>query len=52
MDIKKINGKSHLMLVPSGAKEAGIFQITNKIDYCFYTNSLNDFYAPPGNFSE
>lgn len=44
---KKINGKSRLMLVPLGAKKPTIFQIKNKIDYCIYTNSLNDFYAKP-----
>jgi hypothetical protein len=47
---KKINGKSHLMLVPLGAKVPAYFQIKNKIDYCIYTNALNDFYAPPQNF--
>lgn len=37
------------MLVPVGAIKPTIFQITYKIDDCFYTNSLNDFYAPPNN---
>lgn len=44
---KKINGKTQIMLVPLGAKEPTIFQITNKIDYCLYTNSLRDFYSSP-----
>jgi len=44
-----IQGKSHLMLVPLGADKPTVFQIKNKIDYCLYTNSLNDFYAPPEN---
>ena len=50
-DVKanKINGKSQLMLVPVGATKPTIFQITNKIDDCLYTNSINDFYAPPNN---
>lgn len=46
-DTKKINGKNRLMLVPVGSTKPTIFQITNKIDNCLYTNSLNDFYAPP-----
>lgn len=48
MPNKEIKGKSSLMLVPSGAKEPTFFQVENKIDYCLYTHSLNDFYAPPG----
>lgn len=45
---KKIKEKSSLMLVPSGAKKPVVFQISNNIDYCLYTHSLSDFYAPPG----
>jgi hypothetical protein len=45
----KVKDKTHLMLVPIGAKNPTIFQIIYKIDYCLYTNSLNDFYAPPDN---
>jgi hypothetical protein len=48
-DEKEINGKSQLMLVPIGATKPKIFQIIHKIDYSLYTNSLNDFYAPPNN---
>lgn len=51
-DTKKINGKSKLMLVPVGAAKPTIFQITYKIDNCLYTNSLNDFYAPPSNIDK
>ena len=47
IDRKKINAKNSLMLVPLGAKNPTIFQITHKIDYCIYTHSLKDFYAPP-----
>ena len=46
----KINDKRALMLVPIGKKEPTVFQINYKIDYCLYTNSLKDFYAPPDNF--
>jgi hypothetical protein len=48
-DTKKVKEKSHLMLVPLEANKPTVFQITNKIDYCIYTNSINDFYAPPDN---
>ncbi|MBM3456505.1 MAG: transglutaminase domain-containing protein [Bacteroidetes bacterium] len=51
-DTKKINRKSRLMLVPVGAINPTIFQITYKIDDCLYTNSLNDFYAPPNNIDK
>ena len=40
----EIDGKSHLMLVPLGAKEPKKFQKKWDIDYCIYTNSLLDFY--------
>jgi hypothetical protein len=47
IDKMKIDGKKCLMLVPPGEKNPVLFQITKKIDYCLYTNSLKDFYAPP-----
>lgn len=47
VEANKINGKSRLMLVPVGAAIPSIFQITNKIDDCLYSNSINDFYAHP-----
>src|SRR3990167_4639334 len=47
-DSKKINGKSHLMLLPIGVTQPTIFQIIHKRDYYIYTNSVNDFYASPG----
>ena len=40
----EIEGKSHLMLVPTGAKEPKKFQKKWDIDYCIYSNSLHDFY--------
>ncbi len=43
----KIMGKSNLMLVPSGAKNPTVFQQKYKIDYCIYTNNVNDFYQKP-----
>lgn len=43
----KIDGKTNLMLVPVGAKKPVVFQITQKLDYCFYTNSISDFYKIP-----
>ena len=49
INTKKIDGKSQLMLVPLGANKPTVFQIKYKIDDCLYTNSLNDFYAPPSN---
>lgn len=49
IETRKINGKKALMLVPFGAKNPTVFQISNKLDYCIYTNSLKDFYAPPDN---
>jgi hypothetical protein len=39
--------KSRLMLVPIGAKEPKVFQIKAKIENCYYTNGLADFYEPP-----
>jgi len=41
------NGKSDLMLVPLNAKNPTVFQNRFPIDYCFYTNSLQDFYGKP-----
>lgn len=46
-DNLRIDGKTHLMLVPLKAKNPLVFQITNKIDYCLYTNSTGDFYNIP-----
>jgi hypothetical protein len=43
----KCKGKSSMMLVPLGAKQPKIFQIMHKIDYCIYTNNINDFYRIP-----
>lgn len=44
---KDINGMTKITLVPVGEKEPKIFQRHSKIDYSFYTNSLNDFYRRP-----
>lgn len=44
---KSINGMTKITLVPIGEKEPKVFQRHNKIDYSFYTNSLNDFYRSP-----
>ncbi|MCK3686039.1 transglutaminase-like domain-containing protein [Maribellus sp. YY47] len=46
-DYKSIDGKTKLMLVPLGEKEPTVFQRSNKINYCFYTHSLKDFYQKP-----
>lgn len=43
----KINGKSKLMLVPLNTDNPFIFQRKSKIDYCLYTNNINDFYQKP-----
>jgi len=45
--IKTINRMTKLTLVPVGYKEPRIFQRRYKIDYSYYTNSLNDFYRKP-----
>lgn len=50
LDLHLVNGKKVLMLVPIGAKNPTIFQITGKTDNCIYTNSLLDFYSAPANF--
>ena len=44
---KAINGMTKLTLVPVGRKEPRVFQRRSKIDYSFYTHSLNDFYRKP-----
>jgi hypothetical protein len=46
-NFKKINGMTKIMLVPVGEKEPKIFQRKHKINYCLYTNNLNDFYQNP-----
>lgn len=46
-DFKRINGMTKLTLVPVGQKEPRIFQRHNKINYSYYTHSLNDFYRKP-----
>lgn len=45
-----IDGKKALMLVPVGAKNPTVFQINCKLDYCIYTHSLKEFYAPPAGY--
>jgi len=44
---KDIDGMTKITLVPIGEKEPKIFQRRSKIDFSFYTNSLNDFYRSP-----
>ncbi len=44
---KSINGMTKLTLVPVGHKEPKVFQRRYKINYSYYTNSLNDFYVKP-----
>lgn len=46
-EVKKVDGKSRLMLVALGAENPTIFQRKYNIDKCIYTNSLNDFYKKP-----
>jgi hypothetical protein len=46
-EFMRINGMSKLTLVPEGHKEPQIFQRSSKINYSYYTNSLNDFYRKP-----
>lgn len=41
------NEKPKLMLVPSGNKNPVIFQQKYLINYCYYTNSIKDFYRAP-----
>lgn len=40
-------GKSYLMLVSLGAKNPGIFQGGDAMDYLIYTNAYKDFYQSP-----
>lgn len=47
VDKKGFEGKKRIMLVPLGVENPTIFQRKFKIDYCIYTNSLNDFYIKP-----
>lgn len=42
-----INGMTKITLVPVGYKEPRVFQRNSKINYSYYTNSLNDFYRRP-----
>ncbi len=44
---KSINGMTKITLVPVGHKEPRIFQRNSKINYSYYSNSLNDFYRKP-----
>lgn len=46
-EFKTIKGMTKLTLVPVGYKEPRIFQRHSKINYSFYSNSLNDFYRKP-----
>lgn len=46
-DFKAINGMTKLTLVPVDRKEPRVFQRRSKIDYSYYTHSLNDFYRKP-----
>lgn len=41
------NGKNNLMLVPKGAQPPTVFQRKSPMNYLYYTNSLQDFYAKP-----
>lgn len=44
----KVDGKRSLMLVPNGAPNLAKISFWNStVDYCVYTNSLNDFYSDP-----
>jgi len=43
----KVKEKVKLMLVPIGAKNPELFEVSSKIDYCLYSNSLTDFYRKP-----
>lgn len=44
---KSINGMTKVTLVPVGYKEPKVFQRRYKINYSYYTNSLNDIYRNP-----
>ena len=44
----KVNGKRSLMLVPLEVENPSFMLVWNsKINYCEYTNAVNDFYAKP-----
>lgn len=47
IELKSFNGKRKIMLVPVDESNPTIFQRKNKINYCIYTNSVNDFYRKP-----
>jgi hypothetical protein len=47
INYKRINGMTKITLVPIGEKEPKVFQRRSKIDFSYYTNSLNDFYRSP-----
>ncbi len=49
IELQKIDGKTKLMLIPVGRKQPTIFQRKYPLDYCLYTNSINDFYSVPEN---
>ncbi|WP_029904518.1 transglutaminase family protein [Prevotella sp. 10(H)] len=42
-----IDGKTDIMLVPVGVKKPTVFQGRFPINYCIYTNSIQDFYGAP-----
>jgi hypothetical protein len=44
---KKVDGNNKIMLVPKGVENPTVFQRKYKINYCNYTNSLQDFYMKP-----
>lgn len=46
-NLMMVEGKTKLMLVPSGEKNPAVFQRISIIDNCLYSNSINDFYASP-----
>lgn len=46
-NFKTINGMTKITLVPVGYQEPHIFQRHSKINYSYYTHSLNDFYRQP-----
>lgn len=46
-NFKSINGMTKLTLVPVGYKNPVVFQRHSKINYSYYTHSLNDFYRTP-----
>jgi hypothetical protein len=47
INYKRINGMTKITLVPIGENEPRVFQRRSKIDFSYYTNSLNDFYRSP-----